>query len=165
MGRSGLGSSGWLKIRAIGGFSTLLSKTIEYHMVQETLLAKDLVAFQGLCFMTYVNFLSPAEFLEHFNVMSVNLPENIYMLVFLSLRMYEVQVAQRMHIYFVILVCHFILCFVIMKERKDSSYAQLVQPVSCITLWATSGVAIALGLNIVQLDPALVEWLILYALN
>jgi len=103
-------------------------------MVQETLLAKDLFAFQGHCFMTYVNFLSPDEFLEHFNVMSVNLPENIYMLFFLSLRMYEVQVAQRMHIFFVIPVCRCILCLVKMKERKDSSYARLVQLVACITL-------------------------------
>jgi len=71
--------------------------------------------------MMYVNFLSPAEFLEHFNVTSVNLPENLYMLVFLSLRMYEVHVAQKVHIFFVIPICRFILRFVITKERKDFS--------------------------------------------
>jgi hypothetical protein len=76
--------------------------------------------------------------------------------------MYEVQVAQRMHIFFVIPICRFILRFFRMKERKDSSYALLVQPLVCITLWATSEDVIATGLNIVQLDPALVEWLIIY---
>jgi hypothetical protein len=84
--------------------------------------------------MMYVTFLSPEEFLEHFNIMNVNLPENLYMLVFLSLRMYEVQVAQRQHIFIVIPICRFILRFFIMKERKDSSYARFVQPVACITL-------------------------------
>ena len=47
--------------------------------------------------MMYVTFLSPAEFSEYFNVMNVNLPENLHMFVFLSLRTYEVQVAQIKH--------------------------------------------------------------------
>jgi len=84
--------------------------------------------------MMYVTFLSPEEFLENFNSMSVNLPENLSMFVFLSLRMCEVQATQIIHIFFVIPVCRFILRFVIVKERKDSSYALLVQPVACITL-------------------------------
>ena len=56
------------------------------------------------------------------------------MFVLLSLRMYDVQVAQRMHVFFVIPICRFILRFVIMNEREDSSYVRLVQPVVCITI-------------------------------
>jgi hypothetical protein len=161
MGLSGLGSSGWLRIRAIGGSSSTVSWTVEHRMVRGTWPTTDLFVLQeGLCFMWYVTFLSPIEFLEHFNVMSVNLHENIHMLIFLSLRMCEVQGAQSIYIFFMIPKRRIILRFVLMKEWKDSSSVRLVQPVSRITLWNTSGFVIALGMSIVQLDPALVEWLI-----